>query len=193
MLVRLLRRLRFLRRLGIGRIPDWFYWTRAKLRSPGRLTADSLPDIQPPFRVEVLRGATFHVGRNTKFRTGFTARVEQNAHFRAGDDVLFNSFCWVGATERIEIGNSVLFAPRCTIVDGDHKFDAPDLPIWRQGLASEPIVIGNDVWIAAGAVVMSSVGDGSVVGANAVVTNPIPAHSIAVGVPARVVKNRADA
>jgi acetyltransferase-like isoleucine patch superfamily enzyme len=55
-----------------------------------------------------------------------------------------------------------------------------------------PIIIGNDVWIGAGAIILSGVtiGDGAVIGAGAVVTQSLPAYSIAIGVPAKVLKFR---
>ena len=57
---------------------------------------------------------------------------------------------------------------------------------------SQPVIVGNDVWIAAGAVVTRGVtiGDGSVVGANAVVTHDIPPYAVVTGAPAKVIKYR---
>lgn len=59
-------------------------------------------------------------------------------------------------------------------------------------LDSEPAIIGNDVWCGANAVILQGIkiGDGAVIGANAVVTHDIPPYAIAVGVPARVIKFR---
>jgi len=67
------------------------------------------------------------------------------------------------------------------------------VPIRQQGADERPIVIGDDVWIAASAIVLGgvTVGDGAVVGAGAVVTKDIPPYSIALGVPAQVVGQRA--
>jgi tetrahydrodipicolinate N-succinyltransferase len=61
-----------------------------------------------------------------------------------------------------------------------------------QSLESPTMKIGNDVWIGARAVILSAVtiGDGAIVGANAVVTKDIPPYAIAVGVPAKVIRYR---
>ncbi len=59
---------------------------------------------------------------------------------------------------------------------------------------SEPCVIGNDVWVAANAVILRGVniGDGAVIGAGAVVTKDVPPYSIVGGVPAKIIKQRFD-
>ncbi|MCW2490757.1 MAG: acetyltransferase, partial [Frankiales bacterium] len=69
-----------------------------------------------------------------------------------------------------------------------------DRPIKDQGITKSPIRIGADVWLANKVTVVRGVhiGDGSVVGANAVVTSDLPPYSIAAGVPARVIRSRLD-
>lgn len=92
----------------------------------------------------------------------------------------------------VEIGDSVLIADSVYVSDFDHKFNDLDLPIKDQGIAKARVRIGRDVWVGTKVTVSSGVtiGEGAVVGANAVVTRDIPAYSVAVGVPARVVKDR---
>jgi acetyltransferase-like isoleucine patch superfamily enzyme len=77
-----------------------------------------------------------------------------------------------------------------TITDGNHSFDQVGELIRFQGLETREIHIGNDVWIGAKATIIHDLGDGAVIGANAVVTKPVPAETVAVGVPARVVRHR---
>ncbi len=92
----------------------------------------------------------------------------------------------------ITLGDYVRIAPHVTMLAGNHRFADPGRPIHEQGLELAPIHIGNDVWIAAGARIMAgvSIGEGCVVGAGSVVTKDIPPHSIAAGVPARVIRKR---
>lgn len=95
----------------------------------------------------------------------------------------------------IFIGRSVLIAGNCYIGGGRYVADRLDLPMMEQGLYSKgPVVIGDDVWLGAGAVVLDGVriGKGCIVGAGAVVTKDMPNYAIATGVPARVVRVRSE-
>jgi acetyltransferase-like isoleucine patch superfamily enzyme len=92
----------------------------------------------------------------------------------------------------IEIGDSTLIADGGYICDFDHRFDRLDVPIKDQGIAASRVRIGRDVWLGTRVTVTrgSVIGDGTVVGAHAVVTGTLPPRSVAVGVPARVISAR---
>jgi acetyltransferase-like isoleucine patch superfamily enzyme len=92
----------------------------------------------------------------------------------------------------IEIGDHSLIASHCCIFSSNHTVPARDRIIRNEPDILLPTKIGRDVWLGAGVKVMGGVtiGDGCVVGAGAVVTEDLPPYSIAVGVPAKVVKQR---
>jgi acetyltransferase-like isoleucine patch superfamily enzyme len=96
------------------------------------------------------------------------------------------------ATGRITIGNDVRIAPYVAMIATNHRFDRMDVPIRSQGHQFGAITIGDDVWIGAHVIVTAGVtiGSGSVIGAGSVVTHDIPPYSVAVGAPARVIKQR---
>jgi acetyltransferase-like isoleucine patch superfamily enzyme len=97
-------------------------------------------------------------------------------------------------TEGIEIGRGVLMAWNVQIYDAQHGTAARDRPIRDQGLARGGRVrIGDGAWLGSNVVVLQGVtiGRNAVVGANSVVTSDVPDFATAVGVPARVIKERA--
>ena len=99
------------------------------------------------------------------------------------------------ANDSISIGNNVLIAGNCYIGGGRYRTDRLDIPMMKQGLYTKgPIVIGDDVWLGAGATVLDGVqiGRGCIVGAGAMVTKDLPEYAIATGVPAKIVKYRTD-
>ena len=93
----------------------------------------------------------------------------------------------------IKIGNDVLIGAFVQIIDTDHGIEKFPTIREQQAIVGE-VVIGNDVWIGAGAKILRDVhiGNGAVIGANAVVTQDIPPYAVAVGAPARVIKYRGD-
>ena len=88
---------------------------------------------------------------------------------------------------RIVIGSDVRIAPNVCFHAAGHEISNLDY-----SHAGGQIVVGNEVWIGAGVIVLSGVtiGDRSVIGAGSVVTKDIPPDSVAVGMPARVIRTR---
>ena len=94
----------------------------------------------------------------------------------------------------IRIGRDVLLANDVQLICGNHTFARRDVPIRAQPTEGKPIVVEDDVWLGASAIVLGGVtiGQGSVVGAGSVVTRSLPPYSIARGVPAQVVGVRGE-
>lgn len=85
-----------------------------------------------------------------------------------------------------------MIAPGCCIVAFDHGIHIDAGPMIAQALVQAPVMIEDDVWIAANCTVTKGVtiGRGAIIGANSVVINDIEPYSVAVGVPARKVRSR---
>lgn len=100
--------------------------------------------------------------------------------------VFIGGSCTLG---RVSIGERTHIASGVQIASGrrQHARDERGQIQGAEDAAFEQVKIGSDCWIGAGAIVMSDVGGGSTVGAGSVVVHPIPANSVAVGSPARVV------
>lgn len=107
-----------------------------------------------------------------------------------GDNTSIQHFFQCSALKSVKIGKDVLIASRVIIIDNDHRFDDPKLPASRcPDCIVEPVVIEDGVWLGQGSVVLKGVtiGERSVVAANAVVTKDVPPYSIIGGVPAKII------
>lgn len=109
-----------------------------------------------------------------------------------GDDFVASSFSTIRAVSApIRIGNKVSLGPGVAIIGANHGIER-GVPHQLQEQISEPIEIGDDVWIGAGAIVLPGVkiGSGAVIGAGSVVLDNIPENTIAVGIPAKIIRQR---
>lgn len=103
-----------------------------------------------------------------------------------GDRVDIGEFTHIRANGGVRIGSGVLIAANVTITSRGHNVELP-----RWGVTADaPVVIEDDVWIGAGAIVLPGVtiGRGSVVAAGAVVTADVPPFTVVGGVPAKTIK-----
>ena len=141
-----------------------------------------------------------HVKERRLIKMGPGTRMAPNVSFRNGERIVMGRGCHIGErcylwagddTGRIIIGDFVSLAPEVFITSSDYQFVAGK-PFRDQPKRERDVRIGNDVWLGTGVVVTAGVtiGDGCIIGAGAVVTKDIPAGSIAVGVPAKVVGQR---
>lgn len=92
----------------------------------------------------------------------------------------------------LTIGENTMISWLCSIVPANHVFDRADVPLRLQGEERLGIKIGSNVWIGSCVTILDGVniGDNAVVGAGAVVTRDIEEWGVAMGMPARVIRNR---
>ncbi len=129
---------------------------------------------------------------------GEGANIETGAHFSNGGlGVRIGARSGVGIRAQVSpyvtIGDNVMMGPDVLILTRNHAFSRTDIPMIEQGYGEyRPVVIEDDVWIGARAVILPGVriGKGSLVGAAAVVTKLVPPYSIVGGNPARVIRSR---
>ena len=126
------------------------------------------------------------VGRNTTIYC-------KNGDVRLEDRASLSANCIVFSSNDLSIGRGTMVGSFSYLLSGGEYDYASPLPYCEQsGMVTRgPLRVGSDCWLGAHVTVLdaASIGDGSVVAAGAVVTSPVPAHSLAMGVPARVRKS----
>jgi maltose O-acetyltransferase len=135
---------------------------------------------------------------------GMGCRVGRDCELEPGIDVGFRPDLSIGdrcqinqntSIKSARIGNDVMIAPGVVLLDRQHNFSRTDIPMTQQGASPRQLtIIEDDVWLGQNVIVMPGVtiGCGVIVGAGSVVTKDLPDWSIAVGVPARVIRFRKD-
>ena len=170
----------------------WRFW-RFKVANPHVITTGFVflgrqveVTARPGFGRLVL-GRWVHLGDGTSLRC-------HEGTLTIADKVVFGRNNVVNCYLDVSVGAASIIADMVYVADFDHVFADADTPIKDQGIVKSPVRIGADVWLANKVSVVrgTSIGDGSVVAANAVVTRDLPPYSIAGGVPARVIRNRRD-
>ena len=110
-----------------------------------------------------------------------------HARARVGRGVYIGSYCILG---HVAIGDRTQIASGVQILSGrwQHARDEASRILGSDRGHFQPVTIGADCWLGAGAIVMADVGEGTTIGAGSVVVQPIPPRSVAAGNPARIVK-----
>ena len=146
------------------------------------------------------QGVRLHASR-AAIRIGSCCRIMRGAYLCSyvsnaipDQGIVLGERCWIGVNAvlasgqgGLTLGDNVLVGPGAICVTGDHDFKRVDLEAVDQDYTGRPIVIGDNVWIGAGAKVLGgvTVGPRAVIAAGAVVTRDVAPGSVVGGVPAR--------
>jgi maltose O-acetyltransferase len=148
-------------------------------------------------RFQLLQTIFAHVGSGVHIESPFYA--DYGVHTSIGDDTFINVNFVLIDDAPVSIGKRCLFGPAVQIVTAQHPLRVSERrtaeedvvrgsAVWRT--MSAPITVGDDVWLGSGVIVLPGVkiGDRSTVGAGSVVTDDVPADSLALGAPAKIVR-----
>ena len=157
----------------------------------GRVQLGRRVHISEQVRIISERDGRISIGDNSKIGT-YSILEDRGGFVTIGKRSSINSFSVLYGHGGLTIGDDCIFATGLISVPAEHVFDDPARPIRDQGETKQGITIGNGVWMGARVTVLDGVtiGDGAVIGAGSVVTRDIPPFSVAVGVPARVMRQR---
>jgi UDP-3-O-[3-hydroxymyristoyl] glucosamine N-acyltransferase len=130
------------------------------------------------------------MGRST--RLGRNVLIQGSGQLEMGANSFFGDGAVIGVNEKIVIGENVMIAHYVTLRDTDHIFSDMEKPMLNQGVVSAPIIIGDDVWLGHGVIVLKGVtiGRGAIVAAGALVRESVPPYAIVGGIPAKIIKYR---
>lgn len=136
---------------------------------------------------------------NTNITLGQNVTIYPDVMFFGDGPIVIGDNAFIGngtilgtlSDKGITIGKNSMIAAQCYIIDCDHGMEK-GIPMMEQVQSTSPIVIGDDVWLAANVTVLkgSCICDGAVLGAKSLVKGEIPKNAVAVGIPARVIKYR---
>jgi len=120
-------------------------------------------------------------------------KVKINGPFRMGRRVHIASGGFIEVSAGgLDIGNDVLVGPNCSILTSKYTYDRVGIPLHEQAMTSVGVSIGDRTWIGAGSAILdgSRIGEDCIVSAGSVVSGVVPARSILLGNPAKVIFTR---
>lgn len=132
---------------------------------------------------------TFH--KDAKIGTEVWLATANDAEISVGEHAILSHYSIFNGGHGISIGNYCIFGAFVYINSSEHGFRKDEL-IQNQGYFGEPVQIGEDVWLGGHVIITQgiTIGKGSVIGGGSIVTHDIPEYKIAVGNPARVIRDR---
>ena len=148
--------------------------------------------IEPLAVVFIGERGRLNLGEMNTIYPGATIRIDQG-WMETGREVSFGSGCHIYEPRAgLTIGDNSMIGGGVLICGVNHGYAIRDLPMRQQAVKAAPIVIGQDVWVGMGAIILPGVtlGDGSIIGAGAVVTTDVPSGVVVSGVPAKLAKHR---
>ena len=186
---------RFKENPKLKRLVDWLIMNQVETR--------------PRWYVRMLAPLYQHRGRHSKIYRSVRMDTPPYRKFSLGNYSVIESFTCInnavgdviiGDHTRIGLHNTIIgpvsigchvnLAQGITITALNHNFEDKEQYIDSQGVSTNQVVLGDDIWIGANAVVLPgvSIGNHAVVAAGAVVTKDVPPHSLVAGVPAKIIK-----
>jgi acetyltransferase-like isoleucine patch superfamily enzyme len=166
-------------------------WRRLAVRathSHADVRIDRSARLGPRFALWIPERGHFHVAEGCDFRRDFYAELHGDGSIDIGPQTTFTGASVMQISTSLTIGTRCVFGVGTMIVDGNHRFKDHTRHVLDQGYDYQPITVGDGAMIMSKCTIVAPIGKGTMIGANSVVTRPIPDYCIAVGAPARVIE-----
>jgi acetyltransferase-like isoleucine patch superfamily enzyme len=144
--------------------------------------------LGPGFALRIPEGGTFRVGAGVDIRRNFVCEISGTGRVIIGDGCVFTGLAMIQCSTSVDFGEGAILGQGCLVADGSHRFRDASTPVLEQGYDFRPITIGRGALIHTNCTIINDVGERAVIGANSVVTRPIPPFCLAYGTPAKVVE-----
>jgi len=177
----------YIRKL-LGKIK--YQWSIYKYSKYNQMVFEDNVEIRAIERLNV--GQNTIIGANSLLHCGGRKWCNFKGSIKIGKDSYIGPNSILFGAGEIEIGDNVMLGPGVICVSHQHGFQESSKVMQDQPMEFGKIIVEDDVWVGSNAVVLPNIkiSRGSIIGAGAVVTRDIPSFSIAVGVPAKVIKAR---
>ena len=140
-----------------------------------RIQFGNIPKVAKNINYSIKKKSKLILGKNFKARNNVSFRIYDGGEVKIGDNVFCNDNVSINCQKKISIGDNTIIGPGVMFFDHDHDF--------RNNInefVKKEIVIGNNVWLGAGCIVLKGtiIGDGAIIAANSTVNKNVPANTI---------------
>lgn len=174
-----------------------FAGRNVRIRFAERIISGACLTLEEDVTLNALCKSGIVFGRNVTLRKGTTIDCtgvirELGEGLVVGDYVGMSDGCFIQVRGPVRIGSHVMFGPGVSIFSENHGFSDPDRLLLEEPTIRKGVVIEDNVWVGAKAIILDgvTVGTGSIIAAGCVVTKNIPPYSIVAGVPGKVIRAR---
>ena len=131
------------------------------------------------FQLRLFNKSQFITGKNIVIRSGVKIRCNNTGKVVIGDDVGLNNNCLINSMDSITIGSHTIMGQDVKMYDHDHVYAVQGYRR-NSGFKTAPIVIGENVWIGSGCIILkgTTIGDNCVIGAGSIIKGTIEANQV---------------
>jgi len=150
-----------------------------KIITPKRIQFTIKSFVSYKTEIDSSKHSKLVLGHNIRVKAGSRLKLRENATIVLDQNTSLNNNCLIVSHERIVIGQNVMIGPNVMMFDHDHDYKS-HLENMRSKYLTKPIIVGDNVWIGAGTIILkgTTIGNNSIIGAGCVLKGDYPDNSI---------------